>query len=281
MPGPTGASNLWGLMAVHPIVFQYLLTDPFPFNQLPDVAALHAESPSVRIGRYGDPVWRQATQVQIDAANLGRWERTFFAESRFDELIGRSVADVAAERRMAPLDVMITVGLDEDLATRFRVVLVNDDQDSIEKLLQADGLLVGLSDAGAHATQLCDAPFVARLLSTFVRDRLALSLEQAVWKLTGQPADVFGIAGRGMLKPGMAADVTVFDPGSIDPGPIRREWDFPAGTDRLTMDQPEGIIHVLVNGTPIRSEGEQVELVADERPGLVLTGGGTASGVGR
>ena len=49
---------------------------------------------------------------------------------------------------------MITVGLDEDLATRFRVVLVNDDQDSIEKLLQADGLLVGLSDAGAHATQL-------------------------------------------------------------------------------------------------------------------------------
>ena len=62
---------------------------------------------------------------------------------------------------MAPLDVMITVGLDEELATRFRVVLVNDDQDSIDKLLQADSLLVGLSDAGAHATQLCDAPVAA------------------------------------------------------------------------------------------------------------------------
>ncbi len=275
-----GASNLFGLMAVHPIVFQYLLTDPFPFNQLAEVAALHAESPLVRIERYRDPVWIQAIQLRIDGANLGRWDRTFFAESRFEDLIGKSVAEVAAERRMGPLDVMIAVALDEDLATRFRVVLVNDDQDSIEKLLQADGLLIGLSDAGAHATQLCDAPFAARLLSTFVRERSAISLEQAVWKLTGQPADIFGIAGRGMLKPGMAADVTVFDPGTIGPGPIHRVWDFPAGTDRLTMDQPEGIIHVLVNGRPIRSEGEPVELAADGRPGLVLTGGGAASGVG-
>lgn len=273
-----GAPNLWGLMAVHPIVFQYLLSDPFPFNPLPDVAALHAEPPEVRIRRYRDPVWRETIQAQIDGANLGRWQRTFFAETRRADLAGRSVADVSAEWGMRPLDVMITAGLDEALDTRFRVVLLNDDQDSIEKLLQADGLLVGLSDAGAHATQLCDAPFAARLLSTFVRERSAISLEEAVWKLTGQPADVFGIVGRGVLQPGMAADVTVFDPGTIGPGPMRRVWDFPGETDRLTTDHPEGILHVLVNGTAIRRDGEPVPLGAEQRPGVVLTGAAIGRG---
>ena len=277
----SGAGNLWGLMAVHPIVFQYLLTDPFPFNQLAEVAALHAEPPGVRITRYGDAAWRAAIQAQIDEADLGRWERTFFAETRREDLIGRSVADVSAEWGIGPLEAMITVGLDEGLDTRFRVELVNNDQNSIEKLLQADGLLVGLSDAGAHATQLCDAPVAARLLSTFVRERLAISLEEAIWKLTGQPAGIFGIVGRGVIKPGMSADVTVFDPGTIAPGPIRRVWDFPGGTDRLTMDHPEGIIHVLVNGTPIWRDGERAEVTPDRRPGLVLTGAAAGAGGGR
>ena len=151
------------------------------------------------------------------------------------------MADVSAEWGIGPLEAMITVGFDEGLETRFRVELVNNDQDSIEKLLQADGLLVGLSDAGAHATQLCDAPVAARLLSTFVRERLAISLEEAIWKLTGQPADIFGIVGRGVIKPGMAADITVFDPGTIAPGqfagsgtsPVRRivsPWIIPRGS---------------------------------------------------
>jgi N-acyl-D-aspartate/D-glutamate deacylase len=265
-----GASNLWGLMAVRPLVFQYLLTDPFPFNPLPEVAQLLAEPPAERIARYQDPAWRQAIQAQIDAAELGRWDQTFFAETTRTSLIGRSVADVATEWNVSPLDAMVTVALKETLQTRFRVVLLNDDEDSIDRLLRADGLLVGLSDAGAHATQLCDAPFAAQLLGTFVRERSAISLERAVYKLTGEPAAVLGLFDRGLLKPGKAADVAIFDPATIAPGPIRRVWDFPAGSDRLTADHPEGIVHVLVNGRPIREDGKAVDLRAEERPGTVL-----------
>ena len=59
-----------------------------------------------------------------------------------------------------------------------------------------------------------------------------------------------------MLRPGAFADVAVFDPATVAPGPLRRVRDFPADADRLTADQPEGMRHVLVNGTPIRADGK-------------------------
>jgi N-acyl-D-aspartate/D-glutamate deacylase len=266
-----GADNLWGLMAVHPIVFQFHLRDPFPFDALPEFSELHARPAHERVACYSDPNWRRVVQVELDRRALYRWEATFFDETSRTELIGRTVADVAAERAISPIDAMIATALDEDLATRFRMVIVNDDQRGIDTLLQSEGLLVGLSDAGAHASQLCDAGFAATLLGTFVRERHALTVEEGVYKLTGQPAAAFGIADRGVLRPGFAADITVFDPATIDPGPVRRVWDFPADSDRLVADRPEGIVHVLVNGTVIREGGHSVEVGAlDGYPGELI-----------
>jgi N-acyl-D-aspartate/D-glutamate deacylase len=91
-----------------------------------------------------------------------------------------------------------------------------------------------------------------------------MPLEQAVRKLTGEPADMFGFANRGYLREGYAADVCVFDPQTVDPGPTRRVHDFPADGERLTAEEPIGIRHVLVNGTPIRRDGVQL----DARPGV-------------
>jgi N-acyl-D-aspartate/D-glutamate deacylase len=107
----------------------------------------------------------------------------------------------------------------------------------------------------------------ATLLGTFVRERGALSIEEGVHKLTGQPAAAFGIAGRGSLQPGFAADIAVFDPATVDPGPLRRVWDFPADSDRLVADRPEGIVHVMVNGTVIRADGQPVDGTLDRFPG--------------
>ena len=140
-------------------------------------------------------------------------------------------------------------------------------------LLQEPNCTLGLSDAGAHVGQLCDAPLPTDLLGNWVRGRGVLSLEEAVRKLTSEPARLFGFEGRGVLAVGAWADVVVFDPDTVSPGPLRRVRDFPAGAERLTADAPTGMRHVLVNGTPIQVEGESLIATMDERPGMMVRPG--------
>jgi N-acyl-D-aspartate/D-glutamate deacylase len=161
---------------------------------------------------------------------------------------------------------MCELALAEDLETRFRAYIANDEVDAVGRLLTHDNVVLGLSDAGAHVDQLCDAPLPTDLLGTWVRDRRVMPLERAVRKLTGEPADVFGFARRGYLREGNWADVCVFDPQTVGTGPTRRVRDFPADAERLTAEEPTGLRHVLVNGTPIRVDGEQRD-VSDQRPG--------------
>ena len=95
-----------------------------------------------------------------------------------------------------------------------------------------------------------------------------MPLETAVRKLSGEAADMFGFVRRGYLREGYWADVCVFDPLTVGPGPLRRVRDFPADAERLTADQPTGVRHVLVNGTPIRSDGRSRLDSLEGRPGM-------------
>jgi N-acyl-D-aspartate/D-glutamate deacylase len=188
-----------------------------------------------------------------------RWETFEVSESaRFPELVGRRVKALADERGCSPLDVMCELSVAEDLETRFRAYIANDDAEAVGPLLAHEHVVLGLSDAGAHVDQLCDAPVHTELLATWARRRHVLTLEQAVRKATGEAADLFGFARRGYLRPGYWADVCVFDPNTVAPGPLRRVRDFPADGERLTAEDPSGIRHVLVNGTPIRRDGDQL-----------------------
>ena len=134
------------------------------------------------------------------------------------DLVGRAVVDLAEERGCTPLDVMLDISLDDDLKTRFWSVLANDDPDAIAWLLPRDNVLLGLADSGAHVSQLCDACFATDLLGNWVRDRGVMSLERAVHKLTAEPAGVYGLADRGSVELGKAADLCVFDPATVAPG---------------------------------------------------------------
>jgi len=89
-----------------------------------------------------------------------------------------------------------------------------------------------------------------------------------VHRLTKAQADLFGLVDRGELKTGAWADIVVFDPDTVAPGPIRRVADFPANSERLTADRPIGVRHVLVNGTPIRVDERQQDLT--EGPGRIV-----------
>src|SRR6202034_3600779 len=128
------------------------------------------------------------------------------------ELADRPVLDLAAERGCTALDVILDISLEDDLKTRFWSVVANDDDEGIAWLLPRDHVLLGLADSGAHVSQLCDACFATDLLGNWVRDRGVMPLERAIHKLTGEPAQVYGMTDRGTLAVGKSADITVFDP---------------------------------------------------------------------
>jgi N-acyl-D-aspartate/D-glutamate deacylase len=188
------------------------------------------------------------------------------------ELADRPVAVLAEERGCTPLDVMLDISLDDDLRARFWSVLANDDPDAIAWLLPRDNVLLGLADSGAHVSQLCDACFSTDLLGNWVRERHVMPMERAIHKLTGEPAAVYGLADRGTIAPGKAADICVFDPATVAPGPLRRIRDFPADGERLTADAPVGMRHTLVNGIPIRVDGASEDEGLAARPGVVVRG---------
>ena len=187
-------------------------------------------------------------------------------------LIGQRLVDIAAETGAEPLDALLDLAVAESDLHHLRVkaLLANDDETDVAILLQEAQCTLGLSDAGAHVGQLCDAPLPTDLLARWVREKGVLTVEQAVHKLTQVQADLFGFADRGELREGMAADVVVFDPATVAPGPLRRVRDFPADAERLTADQPTGMRHLFVNGTHVIADGAlQADAVA-ARPGTLV-----------
>jgi N-acyl-D-aspartate/D-glutamate deacylase len=262
--------NLWPQVTPLPLTMQFDLETPFSLNVADVFGELLSVSRPVRIAAYRDPAWRALATDDLDHA-VGmkpRWETFEVSESeKFPELVGRRVSELAAERGMSPLDVMCELSVAEDLKTKFRAYIANDDVDAVGDLLTHEHVALGLSDAGAHVDQMCDATLATDLLGTWVRGRGIMPIEQAVRKLTGELADMFGFVGRGYLREGSWADVCVFDPATIDKGPVTRVQDFPAGGERLTAEQPTGVRHVLVNGTPIREDEQQLD-VLERRPGM-------------
>ena len=262
-------ANVWPQVSPRPLTMQFTLADAYNLNVGEVFGELIKVSPGVRKAAFRDQEWRMRAYDDLENSATGmkpRWETFEVSESeRFPELLGRRVTDIARERNTSPLDVMCELSLAEDLTTRFRAYIANDDREEVGLLLTEDHVVLGLTDAGAHVDQLCDAPSPTDLLGTWVREREIMPLERAIRKLAGEPADMFGFEGRGYLRPGYAADITVFDPATVDPGPQRRLRDLPADGERLTNEEPTGMRHVMVNGTLIRTDERQLEL--ERRPG--------------
>ena len=262
-------TGVWPQVSCRKITMQVQLSQPFPFDQAECFSSLHAGTRAEREAKYRDAEWRaQALEALAHTALATNWENFELAESdAHGDLIDRKLVDLAKERGESPLDTMIALSFDDDLETRWRYIQANYDEEGIEHLIQQEGMALGLSDAGAHVGMLCDAPLPTDLLGNWVRERGVLPLEKAVHKLTGEPASIFRFEDRGVLRQGAHADITVFDPMTVAPGPIRRVRDFPADGERLTADAPEGMRHVLVNGVPIQTDGTSFATTMQERPG--------------
>ncbi|WP_419847635.1 N-acyl-D-amino-acid deacylase family protein [Candidatus Poriferisocius sp.] len=265
--------EVWPQVTPRPLTFQMVMTDPFTLNVNPEFAALMSEDHDARLKAYDDEDWRDRTAEAFkhQKAMVPRWETFQIAETASrPELVGRRLTDVAEELGVRPLDVLLDTAVADDLTTRISCIIANDDPDGVAMLLQQDGCTLGLSDAGAHVGQLCDAPQATDFLGNWVRDRELMPMEKAVRKLSAVQADLFNLVDRGYLREGAYADVVVFDPDTVAPGPLRRIRDFPANAERLTADASVGITHVLVNGTPIRRDGEMDQSGVDAHPGDIL-----------
>ncbi|HTO07930.1 MAG TPA: amidohydrolase family protein [Myxococcota bacterium] len=261
-------------VACRPLNFEFQWKAPFPYESMqifqPVSRADHAGKKKI----YADPEFRAAFRERGSKGGIaGRWEDTVVSSYAPDpSLEERNVAQLAAERGVHPVDLVLDMGLETNLEARFRIAVMNTDEGAVRELLAHPSVVLGLSDAGAHASQLCDGCFSTHLLAHWVREQGALSMEQGVRLLSSRSAEVFGITDRGRLAPGLAGDVAVFDPDTVGCSPLRRVYDLPAGQDRLVADA-EGMRAVVVNGVLLRENGRDAVDPAGKLPGRVLRGG--------
>jgi N-acyl-D-amino-acid deacylase len=267
-------------VACRPLNFEFDLAEPFVFESMPVFNTVSGTDRAGKMRAYADPAFRQEVKNALASAMAGvfafAWERVVLSWYPPDpSLEGRGMVELARARGVDPTDLLFDLGLASDLTARFRMSVVNFDEDEVAELLTNPIMVLGLSDAGAHASQLCDACFSTHLLGRWVRERRTLTLEQAVRMLTSRPAEVMGITDRGRLAPGLAADVAVFDPATVGCSPLRRVHDLPGGSDRLVADA-FGIRAVVVNGTVVRRDDSDAVSATGPLPGRLLRGGRAA-----
>ena len=249
---------LYAQISCCPLTMDFTLASPYLFEGLETwKPAMEAHGAGL-LAVYRDERFRSAVREELRVARGRRlfnseWDKLHVVEAAHGKnraLEGRSIEEIARETAKDPLDCLLDLGLEENLATGFIAQLMNNDERAVARLLREPEAHIALSDAGAHLTFLCDAGFGLHLIGHWSRDLGVLTLEEAVRRLTSQPARIFGIADRGRLAPGLAADLILFDPTSVGRGPKRRVFDLPAGAPRLTT-KATGLDGVWVNGKMI------------------------------
>jgi N-acyl-D-aspartate/D-glutamate deacylase len=267
--------RLYGQVSCCPLTNDFTLRSAYPFE------GFDAWKPAMKLQGdalkrlYADAGFRQRFKDELTrpaGVRLfnGEWHKIEVIEVARPEnrtVEGQTVDRLAAAAGRHPLDWMLDFAIAEDLGTVFTAVLLNSDEAAVGRMLRHPHASIALSDAGAHLTFFCDAGFGLHLLGHWVRELGVLGFAEAVWQLTGRPAQIFGIPGRGLLRPGMAADLLLIDPDQVGRGPKRRVFDLPGGAPRLTTNAI-GVRGVWVNG--VRIVDENGPLLDAGRPGRVL-----------
>lgn len=179
----------------------------------------------------------------------------------------KTVSQLAEELGMDPVDAMIEVALEHNLKVFFRQPIFNEDQDNVLEMMKHPNSVVTFSDSGAHVSQIMDSSLQTHVLSHWVREKGAFTLEEAVHLLTEQPARAWGFDDRGRIKEGLAADIIIFDADRVAPLMPEVKHDLPAGARRL-VQKAAGISHTIVNGEVLMRDGEHTGAY----PGKLLRG---------
>jgi N-acyl-D-amino-acid deacylase len=225
-----------------------------PVLQAPDAEKMRA---------YRDPAMRAKLRAEVDAPLTPdstfskRWDLMRVEEPQLaanKALAGKSLAEIAQAQGKHPLDALLDLAVEEDLNTAFSLGEINCDIEAVGEILRSPYAVVGLSDGGAHVQFNSNVSNPTRLLGFWVREKGIMSLEHAVRRLTFDSASAFGIYDRGLLQPGMAADIVVFDPDTVRPGLSDTVHDFPSNGWRI-RELADGIHYTVVNGEVLLEKG--------------------------
>ena len=274
--GMAAGGDLWPQTSTRFITTQMTLENPYQWSRVPAFAEILGQGHDAMAAAFADPEWRERARTQtvaiadqtdfLDGDIDGYFERTSVEETDVHEgLRGIPLATLAAQRDAHPFDVMLDLSLADNLVTRFRNV-PRATKEELTELVRDRRTVLGAHDAGAHIDMLCDSCYPSYTLRYWVREEGALTLEEAVWRMAAQPAQLWGIPDRGTIEPGKVADLVAFDPDTVGETPFERLYDFPANGDRL-ISRSNGIVHVWVAGTAIRRDGVEVE---DAFPGAIV-----------
>jgi len=264
----------YGLSHTVPLVRHFTMKDCQIFDEFPTWKNLMFLPVEVRKQAFADADTRKKLQGELD--NLRetnyhkRWdipkvEKVFKPENQ--KYVGKTIAEMAAMRNQAPIDAFLDLALDENLETIFWNANNGGDWNAMGEILRSPYVLIGTSDAGAHVLFGADFGYGTILLGLWVRERQVMSLEQAIHKLTFHPASIFGLQGRGLLRPGYAADIAIFDPQTVNAEEPTWANDFPANSKRM-VQQAVGMHYTIVNGTVINDHGR----MTGQLPGQVMRG---------
>jgi N-acyl-D-amino-acid deacylase len=179
----------------------------------------------------------------------------------------RSMSEVAAERGIDPVELMIDLGLEHDFKIFFRQPIANELEEQALALMREPRSVVTFSDSGAHVSQIMDSSLQTHIFDYWVREKQAFSLEEAVRLVTYDTATNWGLYDRGLLREGMRADIIVFDPETIAPRMPEVVSDLPAGAKRLKQTA-DGILATVVNGQVVLENNEHTGAL----PGQLLRG---------
>ena len=236
-----------------PLTREINMRNPFSFAAFPSWKRVFEDkSKAAQSAVYKDVSFRNQFREELKRpAAFGNWARITVHEVKnnsLKNLEGRTVAEIAAERNVDGVDAFLDVTLEDDLDNEFTMTSFNTRVDRMTELLNDPSVLIGLGDGGAHLDMLCDSGYPTYVLGTWVRERKALTLEEAVRRMTSDPADFFGIKDRGRLQAGLAADIAIFDPATVaSVGRPERLYDLPGKAKRMVM-RSRGIEYTIVNG---------------------------------
>ena len=256
------------------VVNRFTMKNCQVFRGMPTWLPILQASDDEKLRAYRNPEMRAKLRAEVEAP-LGpdstfskRWDLMIVEEPKLAKnrgIMGQHIAEIAKAQGKDPLDAFLDLAVEEKLDTVFSLGEINMDTEAVAQILGSPYAVVGLSDGGAHVQFHSNVSNPTRLLGYWVREKGIMPLELAVRRLTFDSASAFGIYDRGLLQPGMAADLVVFDPETVRPIPEDVVHDFPANGWRM-RELAEGIHYTVVNGEVLMEKGTHT----GSYPGRVL-----------
>ena len=256
------------------VVNRFTMKNCQVFRSMPTWLPILQGPDADKLTAYSNPTIRAKLREEVDAP-LGpdstfskRWDLMFVEEPKLAKnrgLAGKHIAEIAKAKGQHPLDAFLDLAVEENLETVYSLGEINMDTEAVAQILGSPYAVVGLTDGGAHVQFHSNVSNPTRLLGYWVREKHIMSLEHAVRRLTYDSASAFGIYDRGLVQPGMAADLVVFDPDTVAPRKEDVVHDFPANGWRM-RELADGIHYTVVNGEVLLEKGEHT----GAHPGRVI-----------